>query len=240
MKDRLPETTIDGRPLALAELAATADDHKQVVRWLWTVLLADGTRALTSAGRWQEALHRVEQHKGIGSRLLDGRQVAVLACLDAGHPDQALHTLATTQPAEPWEEDVASCLTVLCLAQNRQPTEAATKQMIHRYLSGHVGPGLAVFRSRWGLTVMDLATNSGIENIVQRLVKDAATDADGYAAHELLQHPKAEQIFTVEARNDLLATAVAAGLRTEPAPQGLTEDLIASTARALQVTSCFI
>ncbi|MGH3903080.1 MAG: hypothetical protein ACRDTE_02600, partial [Pseudonocardiaceae bacterium] len=42
-----------------------------VIRWLWSALLSDGTRALTRAGRWAQALQHAQQHKGIGQRLLD-------------------------------------------------------------------------------------------------------------------------------------------------------------------------
>ncbi|MGI5200148.1 hypothetical protein ACQEU6_00700 [Spirillospora sp. CA-108201] len=62
---------IDGRSLSFRHLTNTKEDLHTLCRWLWTVLLADGTRALTSAGQWQEALAYVQQHKGIGRRLLD-------------------------------------------------------------------------------------------------------------------------------------------------------------------------
>ena len=73
------DTVIDGRKIRLADLVSRDDDHREIVQWMWSVLLADGTRALTRAGRWAEALQHAHQHKGIGDRLLDGRQVAILA-----------------------------------------------------------------------------------------------------------------------------------------------------------------
>jgi len=66
------DALIDGRSLSFRHLTNTEEDQRTLCQWLWTVLLADGTRALTSAGRWQEALAYVQQHKGIGRRLLDG------------------------------------------------------------------------------------------------------------------------------------------------------------------------
>jgi len=68
--------------VSFRHFTATDDDHQEVCRWLWSVLLGDGTRALAGACRWKQALVHVEQHRGIGQRLLDGRQVAILAhCL---------------------------------------------------------------------------------------------------------------------------------------------------------------
>lgn len=67
-----------------ADLTATDKDRHEVVAWLWRVLLADGTRALATEGRWSEALAHIEAHRGVGKRMLDGRQVAVLASLVRG------------------------------------------------------------------------------------------------------------------------------------------------------------
>ncbi|MFF2629443.1 hypothetical protein ACFVUN_27230 [Kitasatospora griseola] len=52
--------------------------------WLWRVVIADGTHALPAAGRWNEALRHIEEHRGIGLRVLDGRRVAVLAAASTG------------------------------------------------------------------------------------------------------------------------------------------------------------
>jgi hypothetical protein len=54
------DTVIDGRKIRLADLISRDDDHREVVKWMWSVLLADGTRALTRAGRWAEALRHAK------------------------------------------------------------------------------------------------------------------------------------------------------------------------------------
>ncbi|MFE5301660.1 hypothetical protein [Streptomyces sp. NPDC056632] len=110
MSSRAPAVTIDGRTLSLVDMTSSKDDLKKVVQWLWTVLLADGARALMSAGRWREALRQVEQSNGIGGRLLDGRQVAIVSRLVDGEPEAALALLNSSRFTDPWEEDVASCL----------------------------------------------------------------------------------------------------------------------------------
>ena len=50
-----------------ADLTTTDEDRQEVRAWLWRVLLADGTRTLTTEGRWPEALAHIEAHHGIGT-----------------------------------------------------------------------------------------------------------------------------------------------------------------------------
>lgn len=97
-----------------ADLTDTAETHKQIRSWLWAVLLATGARALASAGRWAEARARLDGYKGIGRRMLDGRQAAVIAHAVSGDTDSALALLADTTPGEPWENAVTACLTIQC------------------------------------------------------------------------------------------------------------------------------
>lgn len=59
-----------------ARFFATPEDRHEVRAWLWRVLLADGTRTFTTKGRCDEALAHIKQHRGIGKRMLDGRQVS--------------------------------------------------------------------------------------------------------------------------------------------------------------------
>lgn len=80
-----------------ADLTVSAEDRKEVRAWLWRVLLADGTRTLTAAGRWAEALAHIEEHHGIGQKMFDGRQVAVLAALTSGDTLAAEDLLACTE-----------------------------------------------------------------------------------------------------------------------------------------------
>ncbi|WP_086824816.1 hypothetical protein [Streptomyces sp. NRRL B-24572] len=234
VSSRAPEATIDGRNLSLVDLTSSKDDLKKVVQWLWTVLLADGTRALISAGRWKEALRQVEKHNGIGGRLLDGRQVAVLSRLVDGEPEAALALLNTSRFTDSWEEDVASCLTVACLmAVGSGTVDSAVSHMIRRYLDGRIEPGLAVFRTRWGLTVLDLSANA--ETVSQRLVNETLVAGDGYAARDLVEHSSEHQILTPQTRRALQATAQAAGLLGAPSSH-TAASLRADTTRARAVT----
>lgn len=72
------KSSLDGITVP-AHLTETGEQRSEVRQWLWRVIIADGTRALTSTGRWTDALHHIEEHPGIGQRIFDGRQVAILA-----------------------------------------------------------------------------------------------------------------------------------------------------------------
>jgi hypothetical protein len=185
------DTVIDGRKIRFDDLISHDDDHCEVVQWLWSVLLADGTRALTQAGRWAEALQHAKQHKGIGHRLLDGRQVAILAHCAAGDYDIACSVLADTSATAPWEEAVAACLRVLCLRLADRPADSAIAAMADYYLGLEPAPEVLAFRTHLGLTVIDLAGGIGQPDATQaatRLVSEAVAAGDGYAARDVLAH----------------------------------------------------
>jgi hypothetical protein len=152
------QTVIEDRTVDLRSVIVDVREHRDVVRWLWSVLLADGTRALARAGRWAQALHHAQQHKGIGQRLLDGRQVAILAAHDR---DAALGLLAATRTPTPWEKAVAACLEVLCRASAGRETTTAVATMVNRYVALEPGPAQAAFHARLGLCAIGLAHSAG-------------------------------------------------------------------------------
>jgi hypothetical protein len=218
------DTVIDGSEISFAGLISDAGDHREVVRWLWSVLLADGTRALTRAGRWPEALQHAEQHKGIGQRLLDGRQVAVLAHCAAGDHEKAQSLLAATSTPTPWEEAVAACMKVLCLTWAGQPASTAIATMTDRYLSLEPAREHAVFRVRLGLSVLDLAGGGAdgahrVQQVAEAVTRDALGAADAYAAHDALSHATCLSHMTARRSPALtgLVRAAGLGLGTMPA-----------------------
>ncbi|WP_405394929.1 hypothetical protein [Microbispora hainanensis] len=185
------DTVIDGLTVPVSELTATADDHQELLRWLWTVHLADGTRALTSAARWQDALDHLRHHNGIGQRMLDGRQVAVIAHALAGELVAARDLLEVTQPGEPWEDAVTACLAVLCRPQGSESEVLSTLLERYRRLD-HAAPGLVVFRTRLGLSIIDAVGGMEcpeVRGLANGLTTWVVASQDGYAARELLGHP---------------------------------------------------
>ncbi|MEU8346633.1 hypothetical protein AB0C74_33480 [Spirillospora sp. NPDC048832] len=177
-------------PVPVSTLVASPDERQELRRWLWSVHLADGTRALTSASQWQEALLHLRRHRGIGNRMLDGRQVAVIAHLTAGATEEAMRLLASTTAGEPWEEAVAAFLIALCRRRAGQPIAESTATLIHRQERLHLPPNLVVFRTRLGLALIDAANCNEIRTIrsaIVNLAQQAVSSRDGHAARDILE-----------------------------------------------------
>jgi hypothetical protein len=212
------DTVIDGRKIGLADLV-THDDHREVVQWMWTVLLSDGTRALTRAGRWTEALQHAQQHKGIGDRLLDGRQVAILAHCDVGDYDTALHLLADSSTPTPWEEAVAACMKVLCGRLADRPSDYDIATMMDRYLVLEAAPEHVVFHVRLGLCLIDVAADDRMTpQIADVVVRAALNSADAYALRDVLSHETCLAHTTWDASQSLTEMVRASGLVTPSSP----------------------
>ncbi|MFJ1599638.1 hypothetical protein [Streptomyces sp. NPDC088261] len=214
-----------------ADLTATDEDRQEVRAWLWRVLLADGTRTLTTEGRWAEALTHIEAHRGVGSRMLDGRQVAVLAALVRGDTAGAAVLLADTTPGDPWEQAVAACLTVLCRRAAGQSVQDHLADLVRAYSERTAEPGMTVFDIRLGLTVLD-AIGSPEETAAQHIVKElqrrTKDSEDGYAARETLAHPLFAALATDRQQQDCRALVRASALRAGAVPHGLHGRLVAA------------
>lgn len=128
------------------------------------------------------------QHKGIGRRLFEGRQVEILALCIGGDPASGLRAVEESTPAEAWERSVAVCLAVLCLTAAGEPSADAAVKMTTEYLNLEAAPELVVFRTRVGLTALDLSPSTGCAEVYRRLVRDAVASGDGYVAREVLAH----------------------------------------------------
>ncbi|MFC9328879.1 hypothetical protein [Kitasatospora sp. NPDC057015] len=179
------EATLDGITVP-ARLTETAQQRGEVRAWLWRVVIADGTRALTAAGRWTEALRHIEEHRGFGLRMLDGRQVAVFAAATAGDLPGALVLLKETAPGDPWENAVTAVLTALCSPGDQHAAEAG----IDECLALHCGEGLTVFSTRLSLSALDAADPDmpAARNLFDLLTSRTGDSGDGYALRDFLSH----------------------------------------------------
>ncbi|MBR8640051.1 hypothetical protein KEF29_13985 [Streptomyces tuirus] len=101
------KTEIDGRTVDLSTLTGTDEDHRTVCQELYVTLLVDGARVLARIGRWTEAADAMAQHRGIGNRLLDGRQIKIMALMEHRLDQQARDLIDTSQSTEPWERAIA-------------------------------------------------------------------------------------------------------------------------------------
>ncbi|MFE2727178.1 hypothetical protein [Kitasatospora sp. NPDC059327] len=228
------EATLDGITVP-TRLTETDQQRGEVLQWLWRVVIADGTRALTAAGRWSDALRHVEEHRGIGLRILDGRQTAVLAAATTRDLAGALALLEETQPGGPWEDAVTAALTALCRPGDRHFAEAAIDHCLALESDG----GLAVFTTRLALTALDAAgpDTPAARDLLRHLADRTTESGDGYALRDLLAHPAAHRHLgpgRTEELNRALATC-ALGSATLPDPvRDRLEDALTLAAAALE------
>lgn len=230
------DTTIDGLTIPAARLTRTPDSHAKARSWLWSVLLGTGAHALATAGRWDEASIRLAQHNGVGDRMLDGRQVTVIAHTMAGRYQQGRAMLNATRPGEPWENAVTAGLSLhLPLA------EAARAEQVTAALSAHhaLGPtkaGLAVFHTRLGLTLIDAlgVNHPNVEQITTDMFRHASDD--GYAARDLLAHPGCLSIASPQQISRLTELVADCGL----GHQAMTAEHLALVTSALDTAESVI
>lgn len=225
----------DGCLVDFGALTATAEDHKAVCLLIWTALLADGTRALARAGRWKEAAEQAAAHRGIGARLLDGRQVSVIARLAEGSPARAFELVEQSQVTEPWEHAVQEILRVLCGTAVGNVTAADTRTMLAcaLALAQAADVATAAARTRIGVVALDVAGDGSTD---QAETLHAAVTAlamqDAYAAHDVLTRQSAAHRLTVGQSDALHDLVRASGLGTETIPGRMHEQLMAAAARS--------
>lgn len=224
-----------GRVIDFSAYTATADDYQAVCTLLWAALLADGTRALAQAGHWQEAARQATQHRGVGARLLDGRQVAIIARLNDGDPATAAGFVEQSRITEPWEHAVQRILRVLCLHTVDRVTATDVAMMLAsaHSLARSPDPATAVARTRIGIVALDLAASRDTgqpEALRVSLVNLAMQDA--YAAHDLLSRPSLARQLTASQSDALHELVRACGLRRGMIPSRLRDRLMTAVARA--------
>jgi hypothetical protein len=204
-----------------AGLTGGDTDQHEVRAWLWRVILADGTRTLTTTGRWADALTHIEEHRGIGRRMLDGRQVAVLATL-THRPADAAALVAATTPGEPWENAVTGCLDAMCARALDRPVGPLLTTLVDGYVQCQPAPGTTVFDTRLGLTILDLLgpdQDDPARHLAAELHRRTTTATDGYAARECLASPRFTTLVTprqAEAARELVR---ACGLESGRLPE---------------------
>jgi len=219
-----------GSPVQVEDIALPADlvanpaDRQELRALLWSVILADGTRALTTAGRWAEALAHVETHRGVGHRMLDGRQVAVCAALATGNSLAADNLTATTTPGEAWERAVTDCLVVLCHRASGRPRRRSLRDLANTCLERPHRDDLALFDTRLGLAVLDVvdsAEDPAARLVVAELHRRTMRTANGHAAREILRHPLFAALATNRQTQQCRALVQACALETGTLPEEL-------------------
>lgn len=205
----------------MAALTRTNADHRKICTELWVTLLVDGARALARNGRWTEAAQAMAAHRGIGNRLLDGRQIMIMSLLEQGLTRQAVAMIDSSVPTEPWENTVAAILRMCC----RPKAEPTPRQELNRVVKETLRlitqpePTTAVFRVRVGLTASDLTADHPtphISHLRATIINVASTDA--YAARDVLENHTMCSQMTRQQEHTLGAVLTAAGLGTGTLP----------------------
>lgn len=228
---------VEGRDVPLDGLTTDVYARQVVVKWLWTVLLGDGTRALVATRDWTRVRDHVVRHNGVGKRLLDGRQITVVAHCMNGDPLQGRQLLTDSTITDPWEQLTAAALGGLCTVAAGQPPHEDVRQVTDLYRATSPAPEQAVFHTRIGLTAVDLALATAspeAEEICALVTGHAVKSGDAYVAREALAHPETQDRMTRSDQQNLtdLVNASGLGQGTMPPPllRRLTEAVDASEA----------
>jgi hypothetical protein len=180
--------SLDGNSIDFDRLGTDNTARHAARERLWVALLADGTRALTRAGRWQEALRSVEQNKGVGERLLNGRQTAIIALYANGEFDAATAMIASTTAIDPWEQAVATYLESCCAHANGSRNTQRGMELIEQALQLTFPVEQQLFHVRLGLSILELSRffEDDQSLLINHLVRIAIQAGDAYAARDLL------------------------------------------------------
>ncbi|MDQ1006667.1 hypothetical protein QFZ82_001152 [Streptomyces sp. V4I23] len=212
--------------LVPANLIQTAAARQEVRAWLWRVLLADGSRALTGDGRWNEALTHAQEHRGVGTRMLDGRQIAVIAALTNGETTAAAELIAETEPGDPWERAVTACLHALCHRTSAGLDRTQENELAAAVLAVPSEPGTTVFGLRLGLTALDtIGPSPTAQRIVHALHRRITHASDGAAAREAQADALFDALSTREQKQSCRDLIEACGLSSGNLPAPLRQDL---------------
>ncbi|MGH3931829.1 MAG: hypothetical protein ACRDTF_17850 [Pseudonocardiaceae bacterium] len=168
-------------------------------------------------------------------RLLDGRQVTILALAQNGQADQAAALVEQSATTEPWEQAVQSLLRIHCRRAAGADVERHVAAMLTTVLTllQQPDPSTAVFRTRVGVIALDLATIHGAPQLSQlRAALITTAYSDTYAARDALAHPLPRQAMTAGQHRDLAELAHASGLDSGTIPEPLYGDLMAAVSSA--------
>ncbi|MER5322265.1 hypothetical protein [Streptosporangium roseum] len=207
-------TMIGDHDVDLSPLIRTDDDHRKICTELWVTLLIDGARALASLGRWTEAADSMAAYRGVGQRLLDGRQITIMSLLEQDLPQQATDMIESSATTEPWENAVAGILRIYCRPTTSAPAQDELDRVVREALALITDPDpmTAAFRARLGLTALDLAGNRPTAHdcdLRSAVVGVACSDA--YAARDVLGHHGMRSRMTPRQEQEIVGVFAASG-----------------------------
>jgi len=158
--------------------------------------------------------------------MLDGRQVIILERYFAGDYATALDLLEDGMTPNSWEQAIAAFLRAMCTTTTQRPGEATVAPLVDCFLNLDPLPGHIVFRVRLGLCVATLAADSSASDIAARIIQDALTYADAYAARDVLSDQLCCSNMSEKDRNTLAAVVEGSGLDRDTIPTALFDKLM--------------
>ncbi|MGI8311744.1 hypothetical protein [Saccharopolyspora hattusasensis] len=227
--------TIRGQDIDLSAWTHTREHHRRVCTELWSTVLIDGARALARAGCWTRAAETIAAHRGIGNRLLDGRQIKIMALLEQDHRLQATALIDSTIPSETWEKAVGQLLRLSC----GQGTSTTLRDQVFSAvdtalaLINDTEPSITAFRVRLGLTTLDLVGDRSTKTITQlRQTIVSAALSDAYAAREALRNQTFCAQLTTEQKHQLTTVLTASGLGQRTMSAGQAQEIATAVRHA--------
>ncbi|MFC4010236.1 hypothetical protein ACFOY2_23620 [Nonomuraea purpurea] len=208
-------TVIRDHDVDLSPLIQTAADHRKICTELWVTLLVDGARALAGLGRWTEAAESMAAHRGVGQRLLDGRQITIMSLVEQNLPQQAADMIDASIPAEPWENAVAAILRIYCRPPTSTTSQNTLDPAVREVLAliADPEPTTAAFRVRLSLTALDLTADrpTAHDSDLRSAVIGVAC-SDAYAARDVLGHHGVRSRLTSQQEQQVADVLAASGL----------------------------
>ncbi len=226
---------ICGHSIDLSQVTSNEERHRKICTDLWAAVLSDGARALARAGRWVEAAEAMVAHRGVGNRLLDGRQIMIMSLLERGLPQQATAMVDSSTTTQSWEHAVAASLRVYCRAQTATVTQDELDAALSEALTlmEDPEPATVVFRVRVGLTALDLAGGPVTPQALRlRAAVVAAARTDAYAARDVLAHSLMRKTMTLEHSRVLGSVVEASGIGCGEIAPALLSDMMTAVASA--------
>jgi hypothetical protein len=174
---------------------------------------------------------------------MEGRQAEIISLCLRGDRPQARTLLAESTITEPWEQDIAACLHLMCLQASDEPATPIGEAplvaaAIARYDGSTSTANYASYRARLGLTIATLANNisaSTATALLTRVAENAISSADGYAARDVLGFREPVEGITDAQRSRLSRLAEEAGLGIRALPAPILQRLTAASDEAATV-----
>lgn len=226
------DVTIGDHRVSMSAITRSPDSQRAVYTRLWTAFIADGTRALTQAGRWRDAAEHATLQRGVGTRLLDGRQAAIIALLHEGNTAEATRLVEDSAAEQKWERAVKHLILAACPLTDWTEAQNYTDMLaIINGLLESASPSIAVFSTRAAILAHNIADSAQQPAIfVSKLRTVASTDAR--AARDLLQHPNLRDGLTPSLREQLTTALEVSGLGAGHIPEPAHRVMLASVERA--------